>query len=63
MGEDDIKAKRSQRRRRNFMTKVMNEIHKPKVFDPRKQEYKRVKLNPRDIESNSDEYKTTGKDS
>lgn len=62
MGDPETKNKRSQSRRRDFMAKHMNELHRPKIIDPRKEQYKRVHLRPQDI-GNEDEQQTTGENS
>lgn len=59
MGDEEIRAKRSKQRRRNIHAKIMHETLRPKIFDPRKQEYKRLKS--RDLMKevgNENEYET-----
>jgi hypothetical protein len=62
MGDPETKQRRSQQRKRDQVAKWMHENTHPKVFDPRKEVYKRVKLDPRDYEGIEDERKDIGED-
>ena len=57
MSSNEEREKHSQRRKRNFIAKMMHEkkIFSPKVINPKKTEYKRVKIDPRNIESEDNE--------
>lgn len=63
MGDEETRAKRGQQRRRDFHAKFMHEHLRPKVYDPRKQEYKRVKMNPLNIQEENENERTIGEDS
>ena len=51
MASNEDREKHFNRRKRNIYAKVLKTENKfkPKVIDSRKEEYKRIKLNPKDI--------------
>ena len=58
MSDPETRAKRAEKikRKRNPMAKeLFKGPFKPKVIDPRKEEYKRVRIDPRNIEEDTDE--------
>lgn len=55
MGDPETKYKRSQQRKRNIYAKVLEDaMFRQRKVDPRKQEYKRVHLHPKDIKEEDD---------
>jgi hypothetical protein len=62
MSDENTRYRRSQQRKRNIYAKVLRQERKflPKVINPKKQEYKRIRLNPNDYEREEDEQETIG---
>lgn len=57
MSSNEEREKHSQRRKRNFIAKMLREkkMFSPKVINSKKTEYKRERINPRNMESYNDD--------
>jgi len=58
MGDQEEKEKHMRRRKRNILAKDLRDTKGPfkmKVIDPRKQEYKRIRINVKDIDTDENE--------
>lgn len=65
MSNEDIRYKRSQKMKKNYLAKALRQQKQfqPKVIDGRKEEYRRIKINPREVDDNEglyNEFKTDG---